>query len=208
MILKAASLFLAAAMILLGAAQAQVPQGQPATSQPPARPAKRILTLEDTAARRFTGDLDGMIARRAIRVLVPFSKTFYTIDRGTQRGLAVEIGRVLEESVNQRPDLRKLRVPVVFVVVHRDEVLPALLDGRGDVAIANLTITPERLEKVDFTAPFRRDVKEVVVAVKMKMFGCQLPNLVVLSKKGRSDPSKKSSFSLYQSKKPKSLIIS
>lgn len=51
-------------------------------------------------------------------------------------------------------------------------------------------------------------VKEVVVAVKMKMFGYQLPNWAVLLKKGRSDPSKKSSFSLYQSKKPKSLIIS
>lgn len=155
MMLKVAIACLTAAMILTGMAQAQTSDVKPA--------AKRPLTLEDTTARRFTGDLDGMIERRAIRVLVPFSKTFYTIDRGTQRGLAVEIGRVLEESVNRRPDLRKLRVPVVFVVVHRDEIVPALLEGRGDVAIANLTVTPERLDKVDFAAPFRRDVKEVIV---------------------------------------------
>ena len=39
--------------------------------------------------------------------------------------------------------------------VGRDELLPALVAGRGDIAAANLTITPERQRMVDFTPPFR-----------------------------------------------------
>ena len=34
---------------------------------------------------------------------------------------------------------------------------------RGDVAAANLTVTPERLAIVDFTEPLMRDVSEIVV---------------------------------------------
>src|SRR6185369_16879218 len=35
--------------------------------------------------------------------------------------------------------------------------------GRGDIAAGILTVTPERLEKVDFGAPFFRNVAEIVV---------------------------------------------
>ena len=40
---------------------------------------------------RWTGDLDGMIQRRVIRVLVPYSKTQNIIDEGEQRGIAYEV---------------------------------------------------------------------------------------------------------------------
>ena len=39
----------------------------------------------DVAAKPWTGDLDGMTERRLIRALVPYSKTLYFVDRGTQR---------------------------------------------------------------------------------------------------------------------------
>lgn len=154
---------LLAAFMALALGLAPAPSAaQPATSGGRAtKPSP--LQLEDLTRRPFTGDLDGMIERRAIRVLVPFSKTFFTIDRGTKRGLAFEIGQLLEKSVNRRPEVGKLKVAVVFVVVQRDEILPALREGRGDLAIANLTVTPERRAQIDFAAPFRRDVMEVVV---------------------------------------------
>jgi membrane-bound lytic murein transglycosylase MltF len=34
----------------------------------------------------WTGDLDGMIERGFIRVLIVYSKTLYFVDNGTQRG--------------------------------------------------------------------------------------------------------------------------
>jgi ABC-type amino acid transport substrate-binding protein len=32
----------------------------------------------------------------------------------------------------------------------RDQLIPRLLEGRGDIAAGILTVTPERLEQVDF----------------------------------------------------------
>ena len=47
-----------------------------------------------------------------------------------------------------------LRLSVIFVPVSRDELLPALIDGRGDVAMGDLTVTPERRKMVDFVDPW------------------------------------------------------
>ena len=47
-----------------------------------------------------------------------------------------------------------------------DNLLTALREGRGDVAAAGLTITPERQKRVDFTDPYIPNVSEVVVLNK------------------------------------------
>ena len=52
---------------------------------------------------------------------------------------------------------------VVFVPVSRDELGPALVDGRGDVAFASIVVTPERQKIVDFAAPSNTGVSEIVV---------------------------------------------
>ena len=39
----------------------------------------------------WTGDFDKMAEDRVIRVLVAFSKTFYFLDRGRQRGLSYDL---------------------------------------------------------------------------------------------------------------------
>lgn len=51
--------------------------------------------------RSWTGDFDGMAKRRLIRILVPFSKTIYFIDRGEQLGTAVEAGNALADDLNR-----------------------------------------------------------------------------------------------------------
>ena len=43
------------------------------------------------------GDLDQMIKRRRVRVLVVYSKTFYFLDRGRQRGTAYDTMRAFED---------------------------------------------------------------------------------------------------------------
>ena len=54
-------------------------------------------------------------------------------------------------------------VRVVAIPVRRDQLLPLLTKGLGDIALGNLTVTPEREGLVDFSAPFVRDVRELVV---------------------------------------------
>jgi membrane-bound lytic murein transglycosylase MltF len=113
--------------------------------------------------RRWTGDLDKMIARRQIRVLLVHSKTFYFIDRGRQRGATYDFMRLFEDDLNRRLKTGNLRVQVVFIPVGRDELIKGLVEGRGDIAAANLTITPERREQVDFADPLGSGVNEIVV---------------------------------------------
>jgi membrane-bound lytic murein transglycosylase MltF len=52
---------------------------------------------------------------------------------------------------------------VFFIPVGRDELLSGLVEGRGDIAVANLTITDERRQQVDFSDPLATGVDEIVV---------------------------------------------
>jgi membrane-bound lytic murein transglycosylase MltF len=97
-----------------------------------------------------------------LRVLVVSSKTFYFVDRGTQRGIAYDAFQEAGKALNR--GRKGLPVEVFYIPVRRDELLPALVAGRGDVAAAGLTVTPERLAQVDFSEPFARGVREIVVS--------------------------------------------
>src|SRR6185503_6960313 len=117
------------------------------------------------AARPGGGALDGMIERRSIRALVPPSRMEYWIDRGRESGAEQELLTKFEEELNRRYKTpgKHLRIRVHVIPTARDKLIPALLEGRGDIAAGILTVTPERLEKVDFGAPFFRNVAEIVV---------------------------------------------
>jgi membrane-bound lytic murein transglycosylase MltF len=115
------------------------------------------------AQKPWTGDLDAMIKRRMIRVLVAPSKTHYFIDKGVQRGITYDAFKQFEDELNLQHKTGNLRVHVVFIPTSRDKLQQALLEGRGDIVAANVTVTDERLEMADFVAPTLTDVKQVVV---------------------------------------------
>jgi membrane-bound lytic murein transglycosylase MltF len=126
----------------------------------------------------FRGDWDEMRQRRMLRALVVYNRMLYFVDRGQQRGVNYEFLKAFEDDVNAKLKSRKLRFHVVFIPVPRDELIPALLEGRGDLAAANLTITPQRAQLVDFAAPILDDVSEVVVTGPA---GPAIPNVQALS---------------------------
>jgi membrane-bound lytic murein transglycosylase MltF len=111
----------------------------------------------------WTGDWDQMVERCAIRVLVVYNKMLYFLDEGTQRGLTADLLREFENDINRKLKRRTLKVRVYPIPVKRDQLIPALAEGRGDIAAANLTVTPERLEAVDFSNPLAREIREIVV---------------------------------------------
>lgn len=112
---------------------------------------------------QWTGDLDQMVKRRFIRILVAHSKTFFFVDRGTPRGTSHDAMKAFEEQLNEKLKRKHLRVHVMFIPVARDRLLPGLVEGRGDIAAANLTITPARQALVDFAEPWITGVSEIVV---------------------------------------------
>ena len=104
-----------------------------------------------------------MINRRQIRVLTTISKTYYFVDGATQRGLTYEAFQVFEEELNKKLKNKNVRVHVFIVPVANNDLIPALLEGRGDIVAAGKLITEWRREQVDFTNPTRSNVSTLVV---------------------------------------------
>ena len=127
----------------------------PSTAASPSETAADQDGHEELGAltKKWTGDLDGMIQRRVIRVLTTYSRTGYFVDKGTQRGLVYEGFHQFEEDLNKKLNNKNIRVHVVFKPVAHDDLIPALLDGRGDIVAAGKLITEWRREQVDFTNP-------------------------------------------------------
>src|SRR5215471_10908895 len=103
-------------------------------------------------AKKWTGDFDGMIERRLIRVLTTYSKTTFFVDKGTQLGLTAEAFRMFEDDLNKKLKTGNIRVHVVFVPVAHD-----------DLVAAQKLITEWRREQVDFTNPTRSGISTIVV---------------------------------------------
>jgi len=135
-----------------------------------ATPSKTLTIDPREIQKPWTGDLDAMIKRHTIRVLTVYSKTFYTVDKGVQRGAAFDAGRLFVEDLNKKlAQAKKLqqkhvKVRVLFIPVGRGELLPALAAGRGDIAMAGLGVTEAREKLVDFSAPLVRNVSVLVVS--------------------------------------------
>ncbi len=113
--------------------------------------------------KEFTGDFDAMVKRRLIRAGVVFNRTQYFIERGVQRGISYESITLFEEQVNKRLKTGPLKVHVAIVPLSRDQLFPALQQGKVDFVAATLTITPERRKLADFSMPTRTGVSEIVV---------------------------------------------
>lgn len=134
--------------------------------------ASLALALEtgDPLAERISGirlgDLSGMREAGVVRVLIPFSLTSYYLDRGELKGIAVELLREFEKTLNAGIKKEVQKTTIVLIPTHRDQLIALLVEGRGDLIVANMTVTEERAASVDFASPILTDVRELVVTDK------------------------------------------
>lgn len=114
------------------------------------------------ANEAWTGDLDGIVERGFLRILTVHNPLFFSFDGVKQKGIVAEWSKLLEKHLNE--EIGRVRAPTVVVIpVGRDELIPGLINGRGDVVMGNLTITPARRQQVDFSPTLYPDVQELVV---------------------------------------------
>jgi membrane-bound lytic murein transglycosylase MltF len=111
----------------------------------------------------WTGDLAGMIERGYVRIGVGNEPVFFSYDGAEQQGLSVDSAREFEKHLRATLGKRAATVTVSLAPLPRDHMFDALAEGRVDILAANLTITPERLGRVDFSVPTLRKVAEIVV---------------------------------------------
>lgn len=120
------------------------------------------LELITAPAKR---DFAQMKKARLVRALLPHSRTLFYLERGAPRGLSAELVREFEIWLNRkyRRELGARPISVALIPVPREALLQRLVEGRGDLAVANLTITPLREQLVDFSVPELKSVAEIVV---------------------------------------------
>ena len=133
------------------------------TPSEPERDTANSAMPPEEIIKPWKGDFDAMAERHVIRALVVYSKMFYFLDGAQQLGVSYEALEEFEKTINKQLGTKALKVHVAYIPVTRDQLLPALAEGRGDIAAANLTITGKRLESVDFSDPVLTGVRELVV---------------------------------------------
>ena len=129
--------------------------------------AQEIKPNEDNViAKPFKGDLSEILERRVVRILVPYSKTGFSFDDGEYRGLQADAIKEFEKLINENRTKSQAPIFVAVLPVNFNQLLPLLLAGKGDIAAGLITLTPERLAKVDFASGRKVVVDELLVTSK------------------------------------------
>lgn len=105
------------------------------------------------------GDLDAIVERGYLRVLVARSGTHFFPHEGGHAGRTVDAGVALTQWLRAS---RGRTVQPVFIETHEPDLIPHLLAGKGDIA-ANLLLTFARDDQVAFAPPIRTGIRELVV---------------------------------------------
>lgn len=158
----------------LAASACSAPAPQPAapTNNSPAAPAlidirpvpDQPISDREKAREIATLDLDAMVERGFIRILVAPSRTYFETVDGRHHGRAVDAGIALVKAIS---DSRGHQVAAVFIETREDQLIPALLAGKGDIA-ANLMLTFSRDDQVAFAPPIVTGIREIVVTSREK----------------------------------------
>ena len=146
------------------------PSARQAQAQKPAPAAQQASATEralptDAYLKPWKGDFDGMLERRLVRVLAPYSRTFYFNELGRERGYAADLVRVVEKYLNTKLGKQLGNRPLTFMIIPttRDKILTGVAEGRGDIGV-NMGVSDERKQLVDFiVAPDGLPLAEVVL---------------------------------------------
>lgn len=101
-----------------------------------------------------TGDLDAIARHGALRILVHQTEDGYL----AREGEPADIERRMAEAFARQQGLE----PIIVALDDYAELIPALLEGRGDLIAANMTATDARREQVAFSVALDQ-TSEIVV---------------------------------------------
>ncbi|MCH8041272.1 MAG: transporter substrate-binding domain-containing protein [Nitrospinae bacterium] len=112
--------------------------------------------LARPGSKVYRADLPDIKQRRVLRVLTRNNPATYFLWRGELLGFEYEL-------IRQFAKQHQLRVEMV-VPPSREDLIPWLLEGRGDVVAASMTITKEReAQGIAFSRPYAK-VSEILVS--------------------------------------------
>ena len=102
-----------------------------------------------------TGDLPRIKNHGKLRLLIPRQLEGQALAR---HGYPTDSWRKLAEGFAREMQLE----PVVVHVESRDKLIPYLVDGKGDVIVTNIIVTPKLRKQIAFTSPLARVQGQVI----------------------------------------------
>ncbi len=112
--------------------------------------------LTEKQVENYTDDLDAIQKRGVLRVLTRNNAASYFLWRGELLGFEYEL-------MKQFAERHKLKLEMVVPPSHQD-LIPWLLEGRGDVIAAAMTISDERSRQgIRFTRPYH-EISELLIS--------------------------------------------
>lgn len=143
------------------AAPATAPAAANVPADIPRTDGRRVAAESDMRVLEpFTGDLDAMIDRGVVRVLVAPGHTHFDEVDNVQRGRTVDAAAAFERFLNQRVGPRT--ISVLLISTSETTLVSDVIAGHGDIA-ANVRRTFERDDRVAFARPMRAGVREIIV---------------------------------------------
>jgi membrane-bound lytic murein transglycosylase F len=82
--------------------------------------------------------------------------TYYVNDSNEFAGLEYDLIKLFIKELNDGTQLK------LIVANHIDQILPSVLNGKADIAAADITVTEARKKRINFTIPYQ-DVQQQVV---------------------------------------------
>lgn len=127
----------------------------PEAAPPPSAQERFALALTGHRRKAYTGDLDDLQKRAVVRVLTRNNSTSYFLYKGVEAGFDYELASWIADEMG-------VRLEMVVAPTQR-ELVPWLLDGKGDVILAGLSTAAARADRVQFTRPYLQTPWVVVV---------------------------------------------
>ncbi len=92
------------------------------------------------AVEPWTGSYSEMLQRGQIRLAVPYDRTIYVNDKGTPRGLALEISKGLAKWINAKyaAQLKGKSISIKLVPTIAPDLLNSLSSGQADIALGDI----------------------------------------------------------------------
>lgn len=147
--------------VILGCEAEPGNAAQPMPTRPPEVSAEAAAVLYRPLAKS-TGDLTP--ETRTIRVLTAYGRITFFVANGRPTGIEAEAFSAYADYLNkQRRAKHAPKVSVVFIPVRFENLIPFLLEGKGDIAAGLITVTDDRRKEAAFTNPTVDNVSEVVV---------------------------------------------
>ncbi len=91
------------------------------------------------------GDIEALNSRGKLRILVPERSDSWLPREGHPQDMEQELAANFAHSIELEP--------VLVYVGNFEQLIPYLIEGKGDIIAANLTVTQSRKQQIAFTVP-------------------------------------------------------